>query len=107
MKQFNIHDETHLLGRKLSLETGKSLLVVVKEALELYQRRLGGTVNEDDAFFQKAMNTLTRLVCEVIHEEVPKVVTKVRELQEEARVEHIHELEDLIAEAEVRNETDV
>lgn len=71
MKQFNVRDETHALGRQLSYETGKSLIVVVQEAMELYEKSLGEAKVEDTdemvtRLLSEAASVIVERLCVVI-----------------------------------------
>jgi len=128
MKQFNVRDETHQLGRELSCKTGKCLLDVVQEALSLYQDKLEPSQDDKlvNRFLQEAAEELTTKMCEtltaatvkmsrvieeahvsihkVVRVEVPLVVEataeRLREAQEVLEAEQLRELEQLLAEAE-------
>ena len=111
MKQFNVRDETHRLGRELSLKANRSVLDVVQEALAMYQRKLRGEESGDklvDKFLREASVVLTErmyaAVSEAVREEVPKIIEatieKLRVAQEELQAEQLRELEQLLAEAE-------
>lgn len=117
MKQLNVRDETHKLGRELSLKTGKSLLDVVKEALEQYEQSLR-VVDEDDIvnkYLNETASVIVERLCmvlpEVLREEVPKVVEatvrELRRLQEELREQQAKELERLLLEAEAEDDLPV
>ena len=110
MKQFNVHDVTHKLGRLLSLQTGKSIMAVVDEALEMYERSLKESGEEDelvDRLLNEAAAAIAERLCivvpEVLREEVPRVVeSTVRELhrlQEEMRQQQAKELEQVLRES--------
>lgn len=98
MKQFNVYDETHKLGRELSLRTGKSLLIVVSEALKLYRDKIEGSVKENDLLL-RAVTVIEERMCLVVHEEVSHAIDEVVRLQEEMREKRAKELEQLLREA--------
>lgn len=114
MKQFNVRDETHKLGRELSLATGKSLLDVVNEALEMYKKSFEATQREDefsvltDSFLERAsdvwVHRILNTVFDIVHEEVPRavevVVKKLRVEQKRIEGQQVAELERLLDEAE-------
>lgn len=118
MKQFNVRDETHRLGRELSIRTGKSLLNVISEALLLYRDKLEKEGGEDqliDRFLREASSVIVERLCIVIPEalstEVPKIVEatveKLRKVQEEIEERQLRELSQLaieptLAEAEAK-----
>lgn len=95
MKQFNVRDDTHALGRSLSYETNKSLIVVVQEAMEMYEKSLKVKEDEnenEDALANRLLNeaasVIVARICitisEVVREEVPKAVGEmIAKLQEE------------------------
>lgn len=83
MKQFNVKDDTHALGKALSYETHKSLIVVVEEALEMYDRSLkeGGSEgwSEDvliGKLLRRAADVIARGLCETMSDAIPQAVTE-------------------------------
>lgn len=109
MKQFNVRDETHLLGRELSVRSGKNLLTVVHEALELFEKSLEESGGEDelvDRFLSEAASTIVertgKVLTIILHEEVPKAVeeatVELRRRQEELREQQAEELEQILKE---------
>jgi len=109
MKQFNVREETHKLGRLLSLQTQKSILDIVHEALELYQKSREGHAEEDDLVsrcLNEAASAITKrmrivvpvMLDEMILEAVEKATIELRRLQEQVRAEQAKELEELLRE---------
>lgn len=112
MKQFNVRDDTHALGRELSFATGKSIIVVVSEALELYALKIKeGDSDEEDVLIKKLLHEATGLMeeelcavmCSLVHREVTRAVTnaamKLRERQEEMQEKQKREIEQILKEA--------
>ncbi len=97
MKQFNVRDDTHQLGKLLSAQTGKSLLDVVGEALELYEAKFDGTESENEILL-RAVTVIDEHMCKVVHEEVLHTMDEVNRLREELRVQQAEELEQLLKE---------
>lgn len=133
MKQFNVHDETHQLGKELSLKMKKSLIDVVQEALVMYRDKFEKEGDDDklvDRFLREASEGLAVTVAAVmtgaltkmaqmleeaqvtslsiVRTEVPIVieatVEKLRKAQEELEAEQLRELERLLAEAETERD---
>jgi len=107
VKQFNVHDETHQLGKELSLRTGKSLLVLIHEALEKYKKSIEEVKHEDELvsrLLNEAAGVIVKRLCaivpEVIHKEVPKAVksavNKLRRLQAEEFEKQKQEIEQIL-----------
>lgn len=110
MKQFNVRDETHALGRDLSHKTGRSIIIVVQEALEQYERSLRGGNEEDELIsrlLDEAAAAITERLCVVIPAAlrvvVPTVVeaavVELRRVQEELREQQAKELEEILRES--------
>jgi len=97
MKQFNVRDVTHVLGKLLSLQTGKSVLDVVHEALEMYQRNFENNEQESE-ILQRAVAVIDERMCQVVHEEVAHAMDELSRLQEEVREQRAKELEQLLRE---------
>ena len=98
MKQLNVRDETHLLGKVLSAKSGKSLLDVVEEALRLYNKKLEADESESD-LLQRAASVIDERMCRIVHEEVVSAMDEVTRLQEEMREQQAKELNRLLLEA--------
>ena len=98
MKQFNVREETHKLGRLLSLKTGKSVIVVVQEALELYEKKLDGSEVESN-LLQRAADVIVKRMSRVVREEVPFAIGEFERLQEEMRQQQAKELEQALRES--------
>ena len=119
MKQFNVRDDTHELGRELSHTTGKSIIVVVGEALELYALRLKeGDSDEEDMLIKKLLQEATgvmeeelcAVMCSLVHREVTRavedVVAKLRKRQAEVLEEQKLEIELILKEARPEEPTE-
>lgn len=109
MKQFNVRDDTHKLGRELSHITNKSIIEVVGEALIVYSNRLRESSDENmlvDRFLNEATGEIVEKMRNVMHEKLDEIVqqavekaaTELLRLQEEVRVEQAKELEQTIRE---------
>ena len=105
MKQFNVRDETHKLGRLLGLTTGKSILDVVQEALEMYQASLEGNAVEND-ILQRAAAVIDERMCRIVHEEVPHAIDEVVRLQEAVFEEQKQEIEQILKEVRPEEPTE-
>ena len=112
MKQFNVRDDTHALGRELSHITGKSIIIVVSEALELYALKLKeGDSDAEDVLIKKLLREATGIMeeelcavmCSLVHSEVTRAVVnvamKLRERQEEVFEAQKREVEQILKEA--------
>lgn len=105
MKQFNVRDGTHKLGRELSLRTGKSILDVVQEALEVYEKKLVGP-EEERGILLRAVTVIDERMCEAVHEGVLSTIDEVLRLQEELREQQAKEMEQLLAETSTGEDGD-
>ncbi len=77
MKQLNVHDETHYLCKTLSAKTGKSVIIVVQEALELYRERckeLSSTESLVGKLLSEVGRTIEESFINAATIEIPKVV---------------------------------
>lgn len=111
MKQFNVRDETHALGRELSYKTGKSLIVVVQEAMELYSASLEESESDGesmnvliDRLLREASGVmeeeLCAVMCSLVHREVTRAVAVAIEKLYEERAKESERQAQLLREAD-------
>lgn len=107
MKQFNVRDETHALGRKLSYETDKSLIDVVSEAMEMYEESLEATDTEQrdedrmiDNVLQQIADKLEVVLCSSMRAEIAAGVLDATRLMLAERAKESTRLAQLLRKSE-------
>lgn len=102
MKQLNVRDATHQLCKSLSARTGKSVIVLVQEALELYRegyKELGTTESLVNKFLREVGISLEGAIIDTATIEIPKVVKQAIEKIYAERAAIDEQLAKLAAEA--------
>lgn len=102
MKQLNVRDETHYLCKTLCAKTGKSMIVVVQEALELYRegcRELSSTESLVSKLLGKVGSTIEASFINTATIAIPGVVKRAIEEIYAERAAEDERLKQLMQEA--------